>query len=593
MAATDDVKVKVTVDNSQAERALNQTSKSFKSFGEKARDFAVGAGLISGGLTSFVKSAIDGAARAEQLKVAFTTMIGDAEKATATLKSLETFAQTTPFQLNEVQDAAKKLLAFGTAADQIEPTLRKLGDISAGVGAPIAEIAELYGKAQVQGRLFAEDINQLTGRGIPIITALAETMGTTESNVKKLVESGKVGFPELQAAITSLTDEGSKFGGLMAAQAETFGGKISNIQDNFNKLLTSLGEQLLPVAKQVADSFGGMVAAFNSLDPETKETIAQAIALAAGLAALVAGVSALIAIFNPLTLAVVAIVAVFVLWKTKGEEILNFFIYWGGEIGKAIGNAAQFIWDKINWLSEQVTATWTWLWDNCRVVFETGWEMLKAIFGPQIDALAGLFKFFTQDLKSNWGGTWEGIKSILISAWNAIKGFTEGTLKAIIGVIEQSYKNITETFNNIKNTIVGIWQGFWDQMKSVVDSVVGAIQGTINNIKNAIENVIQGLVTLINKAKEAAQSVGGFIFGGARAEGGPVTKGSTYLVGENGPEYFTPSTTGSIIPNHKINNGGGGSSVVININGIVSSRDVAEQYADQIVRKLQLSSAIA
>ena len=69
------------------------------------------------------------------------------------------------------------MIAFGEAADSVPDTLHRIGHISAGIQAPVNQIAELYGKARVQGRLFAEDINQPTGRGIPIIQELAKQFG--------------------------------------------------------------------------------------------------------------------------------------------------------------------------------------------------------------------------------------------------------------------------------------------------------------------------------------------------------------------------------------------------------------------------------
>ena len=136
------------------------------------------------------------------------------------------FAATTPFELPQLQAATQKLLAFGVASSRIIPTLRQLGDVSAAIGAPIEEIAEIYGKARVQGRLFAEDINQLTGRGIPIIQELAKQFGVTDGEVKKLVEDGKVGFAQLEKAFEGMTAEGGIFFGQMAEQSATLGGQI-------------------------------------------------------------------------------------------------------------------------------------------------------------------------------------------------------------------------------------------------------------------------------------------------------------------------------------------------------------------------------
>ena len=116
--------------------------------------------------------AVNAAADFEQTQVAFATLIGDAAKAEETLASLRELGARTPFEFPELADAGRKLIAFGESADSVPETLRRIGDVSAGVQAPVSEIAELYGKARVQGRLFAEDINQLTGRGTPIIGEL-------------------------------------------------------------------------------------------------------------------------------------------------------------------------------------------------------------------------------------------------------------------------------------------------------------------------------------------------------------------------------------------------------------------------------------
>ena len=143
---------------------------------------------------------VGGAADFERTRVAFTTLIGDAAKAEGALGRGRELGGRMAFEFPELADAGRKLIAFGESADTVPETLRRIGDVSAGVQAPVGEIAELYGKARVQGRLFAEDINQLTGRGIPIIQQLARQFGVSDSQVKKLVETGQVGFPQIEQA---------------------------------------------------------------------------------------------------------------------------------------------------------------------------------------------------------------------------------------------------------------------------------------------------------------------------------------------------------------------------------------------------------
>ena len=108
---------------------------------------AGGASALAGGI-----KAVTSAANFEQTKVAFSTLIGDAAKAEETLLKLRELGAQTPFEFPELADAGRKLIAFGESADTVPDTLRRIGDISAGVQAPVNESAELYGKARVQAR---------------------------------------------------------------------------------------------------------------------------------------------------------------------------------------------------------------------------------------------------------------------------------------------------------------------------------------------------------------------------------------------------------------------------------------------------------
>ena len=179
----------------------------------------------------------------QQLEVAFKTMLGSAEQADALMQQLTQTAATTPFGLEDVAQGAKQLLAYGLEAEKVNETLIRLGDIAAGLSVPLNDLVYLYGTTMAQGRLYTQDLNQFTGRGIPMIGELAKQFGVAESKVKELVEAGKVGFPEVQKVIESLTDEGGKFGGLMEAQSKTITGQISNIEDAISMMFNELGQQ--------------------------------------------------------------------------------------------------------------------------------------------------------------------------------------------------------------------------------------------------------------------------------------------------------------------------------------------------------------
>lgn len=179
----------------------------------------------------------------QQLEVAFNTMLGSADKADALMAQLVRTAAITPFDLESVAQGAKQLLAYGLKAENVNETLTRLGDIASGLSMPLNDLVYLYGTTMNQGRLYTEDLNQFTGRGIPMIQELAKVFGVAESKVKELVEAGKVGFPEVQKVIENLTGEGSKFGGMMEEQSKTITGQISNIEDAISTMFNDLGKQ--------------------------------------------------------------------------------------------------------------------------------------------------------------------------------------------------------------------------------------------------------------------------------------------------------------------------------------------------------------
>jgi tape measure domain-containing protein len=205
---------------------------------------AQGAKTMIGGLVNVARSPLKLAAEAEQTAVSFRVLLGSAEAAQDVMVGLKQFAAETPFEFPELASAGKKLIAFGTSGDQVVPTLRRLGDLAAGLGIPIGELSEIYGKARVQGTLFMEDINQLAGRGIPIQTELAKIFGVTGQEVRALVSSGQVNFGHLEEAFKNLTDEGGQFAGLMKAQSNTLSGTWAALSDSVSASMATIGESI-------------------------------------------------------------------------------------------------------------------------------------------------------------------------------------------------------------------------------------------------------------------------------------------------------------------------------------------------------------
>ncbi|HEX8342229.1 MAG TPA: tape measure protein [Tepidisphaeraceae bacterium] len=212
----------------------------------------MGASAITGGLRSitgslggFITDSLKAAAAYEQTGISFEVMLGSADKAKKLLKEIADFAAATPFELPELTGAARKLLSYGFAADQIIPRIRQLGDVSSALQIPLNDLADIYGKAFTQGRLQAEDLNQLTGRGIPIIKELAKQWKVGQDEVRGFVEKGRFGFAELEKAIASMTGEGGLFFGMMARQSASATGLFSTLQDAVGEVEREVGKALI------------------------------------------------------------------------------------------------------------------------------------------------------------------------------------------------------------------------------------------------------------------------------------------------------------------------------------------------------------
>ncbi len=269
---------------------MQNVSREFEKVGKKMQEFGKNLsmsltpalGIIGGG-------ALKMAADMEQAQISFETMLKDADKAKSLIQEMKDFAASTPFEFPEIQNAGKSLLAFQISSEKIVPTLKSIGDIAAGLNIPMGELAEIYGKARIAGRLYAEDINQLTGRGIPIIGELAKQFKVSEGEVKKLVEQGKVGFPQLEKAFNDLTSSGGMFEGMMEKQSKSAAGLASTLKDAVGQGLAEIGNRMMEVfrVKEVLAALIGvvekMVQWFKELNPLTQRLVLIVGALAAAL----------------------------------------------------------------------------------------------------------------------------------------------------------------------------------------------------------------------------------------------------------------------------------------------------------------------
>ena len=251
------------------QNAVHQTAAKAESEGKSIDDFINkiqnAANMAVGGwsIGKFVSQMIQVRGQFQQTEIAFKTMLQSESKANELLQQIIHTAAITPFGVEDVTEGAKQLLAFNVAAEDVNDTLIRLGDVAAGMNLNLSELVMLYGTTIAKGKMDTMDLYQFLNRGIPIADELAKVMGLDVSNaiaeVKEQLTAGKVTSDIFIKAMQNMTSEGSKFGGLMEAQSRSITGQISNIEDAIEQKFNELGKSQEGIINKGLDVVSSLV----------------------------------------------------------------------------------------------------------------------------------------------------------------------------------------------------------------------------------------------------------------------------------------------------------------------------------------------
>jgi len=238
------------------------TEASFSSLALKIAGYSSGMNLgiqvTRAAIREFIdlgKEAVNLAGSFERSRVAWGVFLKDVGEGSKMFDELYSLAQRTPLSFQGVESAAQMLKGFGLATQEIIPTLERMGDVARGNDETMQRLALAYGQALAQGRVLTRDLYQFVNAGVPIFDALAEVMGKSVQQVQQLVTDGKVGFPEIEKALRSLTETGGQFEGMMEKTAKTYEGKLSIAKDNWKAMLAEMGKSLQDSLKSWLDDF--------------------------------------------------------------------------------------------------------------------------------------------------------------------------------------------------------------------------------------------------------------------------------------------------------------------------------------------------
>lgn len=208
-----------------------------------------GFGLLAGAVALVTREF----SKIENAEASFTPLMGGAERAKALVDALNATAASTPFQFENLADAAGQLLpVMNGDIERTIRTLRMLGDTAGGNAQKLDSITRGFTKAMLKGKVDMESLNMIGEAGVPIFEDLAAVMGVkVNASFFKMISAGKVTTKQLEAAFARMTSAGGKFHNGMDIASRTTSGLWSTLMDNISLTAAGIGEVLSPTVKEV------------------------------------------------------------------------------------------------------------------------------------------------------------------------------------------------------------------------------------------------------------------------------------------------------------------------------------------------------
>lgn len=182
---------------------------------------------------------------------AFEKMLWSVEKSQSFMKQLNDFSLRNGIDPQVARDNAQQLLSINIEAEKVIPTMENLWNVASALNVPFERLALNYGQVRAQGKLTGADLRDFLRANVPLTQELAKNMNVSEMEIKKMVAQGKIWFKEVERAFQTMTAEGGKFYGMMAANASVW----DQAKVSIKLIGESIGQALLPVL----DGLGNIV----------------------------------------------------------------------------------------------------------------------------------------------------------------------------------------------------------------------------------------------------------------------------------------------------------------------------------------------
>lgn len=401
MATVADLLVKIGADTSQMKKEIAAAKRQLNTaFGKEFMDISKTAvkaleGIVVG-IAAIGAASLKTATHLQTTRMAFTNLLGDAEKANEFTRKLEDFAFNTPIDFTQVTALSKEMVSLGFTTDQVIPILQAAGDAAFGLGLGaegVNKVTDAFKMMVATGEVSAKVMKSLAMQGIPAWEMLAAKLGTDVPGAMQMVSDKAVDVSTaMQALVDGMND---KFGGQMDEYGKTLEGGLSALQDGVERSMRQIGiriEKALGVGQIMADAgsalgefanaveSSGIMAALDETVP-TKFKLA-IIGIATALTALAipaiyASYLAMAPLIATLGAAVVACGPFIAAGAAIAATLASLILYWD-EVVDAVSAGAQALGILATGAAEVVTEAFLWLGKG--VINAVGW-MFETITG--------------------------------------------------------------------------------------------------------------------------------------------------------------------------------------------------------------------
>jgi tape measure domain-containing protein len=404
------------------------------------------------------------AAQAEQATIAFGTMLGSAEAGQKMVKNIRDFAAATPMSTSDLTQAAKTLMQFGVAGDNVLPIMKMLGDVTGGDSQRFSMLSLAFGQMSASGRLMGQDLLQMINAGFNPLQEMAKTTGKSMGQLKADMEAGRITTDMVIKAFQSATSAGGQFDGMMQKQSQSMSGLWSTFNDGLAIAAMSGSEKLL----KVLNVSGFLQAGINFLDRWNYNFEANYTALTVWLTALWNSWAGYFGVSL----------------DSMSSAATSWWSYFAGTAVAGLSNVIGFF---VNF-NENVSLLWGWLGDNWLNLLTDLGAMFLAYATNQINNYRVIYETFVKLSLAFYG--WLGQV-----VYNSADYMYDVFLTALIGIGEATIQMgvvMLDTFDMVADQAQKIWD--W----SFKDGLVSAIQGGLRNaadLFNVFANGALGVLT--------------------------------------------------------------------------------------------------